>query len=204
MKNILPRSLAILFAIIVFGSCCIHHKTFAQSDRIDTHRPKFPVIECVPCGNLQNTNENFITTEAFGPSGSFAAGFEMGHNFANLRIYGAAGISYWPFRPPNVTLTGQFGIVGFNPNFPIHPEIGIGYSEWAISKNYDGSVPLHPSIKNVLVGKGNYQMWHAYAGLSIKVPYSNIDLSLRIYKMETLKPQGHDSWYPGIVCGFRL
>jgi len=200
MRKILP----LIFAVVIFDSCCIRNKTFPQSDRFDTHHPNFPVIECKECGDLKNSNEGFFTTEALGPSGGLSFGIELGHNYNNLRIYGSAGVSYWPFRPPTTTFSGQFGIVLFNPNFIIRPEIGIGYADWMINGKQDGLTQLHPSLPKALVGKGSYQSWQAYGGLRIKIPYSSIDLGLRVYKIETLKPTGYNSWYPGIICGFRF
>lgn len=194
----------LIFAVLLLDSCCIRHRTFAQSDRFDTHRPNFPVIECIPCGDQRNVNENFITAEALGPAGGIALGLELGHNFDHFRIYGAGSFSYWWMRRPDATFTGEIGILPLNPNFMIRPDIGIGYSDWIIQGKYDGAVPLHPSMSKVLVDKGSYQMWHVYGGLRIMVPFSNIDLGLRMYKMETLNPKGHQAWYPGFICAFRF
>ncbi len=200
MKKILP----FLLAILMQQSCCIVHKTFSQSDRIDTQRPKTPIIECIPCYGLRNVNENFTYVEALGTSGSYSAGIELGHNFNNIRMYGAASASYWPWQAPNATFTAQFGLVGLNPNFIIRPEFGISLSEWIISGNPDQKIPLHPAMKKVMVEKGNYPSWAPYGGIRLAFPESSLNISLRIYRLNTLKPKDYSAWYPGIVFGCRF
>jgi hypothetical protein len=210
MKKILPLFHAslklcwIFFAAFIFQSCCIRHKTFAQSDRFDTHRPNFPVIECIPCAGLHNVHEHFSWIEVMGPSGSYTAGLELGHNFDHLRMYGSAGISYWPYRAPQVTLTGQLGIVAMNPDNKLRPELGAGISDWWVNGDKENLYRLHPSMKSAMVNPGNYSCWQVYAGARIAIPFSSVNLSLRIYRLETFKSPNYTSWYPGIVCGFRF
>ena len=210
MKNI-PRIFRtaikfslLFFVAIFFHSCCIHHKTFAQSDRFDTHRPTFPVVECIPCAGLHNVHEHFSWVEILGPSGAYSAGLELGHNYDHLRIYSSSGISYWPNRSPNFTLTQQVGMVALNPDFKLRPEFGAGLSNWWVAGNKDSEYQLHPSMKNMKVQPGTYSLWEIYGGLRIAVPYSSVNLSLRIYYLETFKNKNYNSFYPGITCGFRF
>ncbi|HEU4718891.1 MAG TPA: hypothetical protein VFU15_13700 [Bacteroidia bacterium] len=187
-----------------FGSCCIYRPSIAQSDRIDTHRPPFPIVDCVPCHDLRNRSENFSWMEVMGPSGSFAAGMEAGRNFSYLRLYGAAGISGWAWRGPNASFLANAGIAIGNPNFFVRPDIGAGFSEWWLKDPRGKTVQLHPALKTSVEKGGYYPAWNVYGGLRFAFPFSSVNLSLRLYRVSTFGNTSASAWYPGIACGFRF
>lgn len=188
-------------ALLLLNSCCIRFRGYAQSDRFDTHRTG--ILDCVPCSQLVNKPEHHLWIEGYGVSGNASAGMELGYNFNQLRLYGSAGFSWWPSPVPKTTISGQIGMVGFSPNQIFRPEAGMGLGEWFLT-NPDKSGKLHPAAGFPIAEKGNYPFWNAYAGLRITVPYSNISLSMRIYRLSAFGKVNHTSFVPGLTCGFRF
>lgn len=195
------KKLVLLFLPAVCAvSCCILPRSYAQSDRFDTHKTPF---ECIPCKGLTNKPEHFVWVEGYGTSGNASVGMELGYNFNHLRLYGSGGFSWWPSPVRKTTVNGEFGIVGLSPDKYIRPEAGIGLGEWFINEE-DHPGKLHPAHGFPIAEKGQYPFWNAYAGMRMAIPYSNISLSLRMYRLNAFGTVNHSAFAPGLVCGFRF
>jgi hypothetical protein len=192
------------FYVFVFQSCCVVYPSSAQHDVYDTHKPTIALVECIGCGDNRNTSEHFIRTEFAGLSGNYLFGIEPNFNFNRMSINAFAGVGYWPWPAKKTAFAFQFGFIAVDPNNRIRPEIGFGYNGLLVRGPENAPIPIHPAKQAPLYSSGNFNGWHGYAGVRIDVPQSNMNISLRIYRLQFYKPASFSAFYPGIQLGFRF
>lgn len=191
----------ILLLIIstAFTACCYRRPTSAQSDRFETRHPRVPVIECISCGDLKNKPENLLWTEARGTSNRWMLGGEFGFNFDNLRLFADAGTRWWPNGDLTWANRQQIGFVPFNPNWKLHPEIGIGLHQ----RFFRSNTIIVTTMGDQLSRKSPEYYWQTFAGLRYAIPYSNVILGPRVYRLQEFTTNRVD-WNFGIQLSFRL
>jgi hypothetical protein len=189
-------SALLLLIPVCIASCCYRRPTSAQSDRFDTHHPRVPVVVCPSCGDLRNRSEHFLWAEARGTSNRWMIGGESGYNFNHARIFADAGTRWWPDGNLTWAHRQQIGIVPFNPNWLLHPEIGIGlhqrYFRCTIFLMCDPPHRPEPEF-----------YWQSFAGIRYAVPNSNVVMVMRAYRLQNFYTQRAD-WNFGIQLSFRL
>lgn len=191
-----------LFILLFCGmitSCCIRRQTYAQSDRFDTHNPFLPIVECIPCGNLQNTSETSIWTEAYGAIGKWMIGVESGYNFNHFRLFGDAGVHWWPSGKMSWAYREQVGMALLNPNKIFRPEIGIGLQQ----RYFRGGNTITTPSGDIFQPYAPSMMHQAFMGIRVNIPASNMILSLRTYRIQEFRSSKVD-WNIGIQLGFRF
>lgn len=194
------RNIVLLLVFsLAFTSCCYRRPTSAQSDRWDTHHPQVPVIECIPCGDLRNKPENFIWTEARGTSNRWMVGGEYGFNFDNFRLFADAGTRWWPNGNLTWAHRQQIGFVPFNPNNKIHPEIGIDLHQ----RYFRSYTTMVTPTGDQLIRNSPEYYWQTFAGIRFAIPYSNVVLGTRVYRLQDFSTKAAD-WNFGIQLSFRL
>lgn len=196
----MKKILLLLLPVALLSSCCIKPPRYAQSDLLDTHRKYF---ECLPCEGKQNKPESYLTLEGYGPSGKIAAGAEFGYNFMLAGVYGNLNYGWWPSPSKRSTVYGEIGLLGFNPNLSVRPEIGIGMGQWMI-RPAEQPVRLHPNGNFPLVQEGHYSFWQAYAGIRWSVPATNISVNPRLYYLHDKGGFKGSAWVPSVCLGFRF
>jgi hypothetical protein len=190
---------ALLLAIVLLQSCCIRRPTHAQSDRFDTHHPRTPIIECIPCATVKNSATTTLWTEAWGVSNQWMVGIEPGYNFNHVRLFADAGTHWWPSGNMTWAHREQVGIALFNPDLFIRPEFGAGLHQ----RYYRSEVRMQTSSGEQFVRTPTDFYWQGFGGLRCNVPYSNIEISARVYRLQNLNTAAHD-WNFGIQLAFRL
>jgi hypothetical protein len=201
VKNVL---LSFILLTGLLNSCCLHRRTYAQSDRTDSHKPSWSPVECIPYNGLKNKPENFAWLETGGTSGAVSGGLEFGYNFNSLRLYAAVGAGWWPSPVPQTTVSGNAGIILLSPDYWLRPELGCGFTEWMLRSEQDQAGKLQPAKAFPHLPPGNYNAWQAYSGIRIAVPESSVNLGLRIYRLQSIRPGNYSGFYPGLQFGFRF
>lgn len=191
--------LLLLITSAVLTSCCYRRPTSAQSDRWETQRPRVPVIECYQCGDLTNRSEMFLFSEAWGTSNKWMVGAEYGYNFYNMRLFSDAGIHYWPSETMGWAYREQIGVVPFNPNRQLHPEIGLGLHQ----RQYRNEVVISTPTGDQIIRKSPDFYWQTFAGLRYSINHTNVVLGLRTYRLEEFSSNNVD-WNIGLQVSFRL
>ena len=191
--------LLLLTVATAFTACCYRRPTSAQSDRFETKRPRVPVIECYECGDLTHRSEMFLFSEAWGTSNKWMLGAEYGYNFSQSRVFADAGIHYWPSRTMGWAYREQIGFVPFNPNWQLHPEIGMGLHQ----RLYRNEIVIQTPTGDQIVRKTPDYFWQTFAGVRYSIRYSNAVIGIRSYRLQNFETRGAD-WNFGIQLSFRL
>lgn len=191
--------ISIAVIIVTASSCCIRRPTHAQSDRLDTHNPFLPIVECIPCSTLKNSPEMVLWSEGWGTSGKWMTGIEPGYNFSHLTLFSDVGTHWWPGGSMSWAHREQVGAVFFDTDWMIRPEIGIGLHQ----RYYRSGLIMNTPTGEQFIRRQPDFFWQSFAGIRVNIPYSNIVLCLRTFRMQQFDEQKAD-WNFGIQLGFRL
>lgn len=190
---------ALAFILLTISSCCIRRPTHAQSDRLDTHNPFLPIIECIPCSTMKNSPQTSLWTEAWGTSGKWMIGFESGYNFSHVSVFADAGTHWWPGTSMSWAHREQVGIALLDPDAFLRPEMGIGLHQ----RYYRSGSIINTPTGDQFIRKQPDFFWHSFAGIRINIPYSNLTLSMRTFRLQEFEDLKAD-WNFGIQLSFRL
>ena len=180
-------------------SCCFVRPTSAQSDRLETRNPFVPVVECVPCSTFRNKPEFNLWTEAWGTNNKFMIGIEPGYNANYFRVFADAGTYIWPSGNLKFAHREQMGFVLLDPDLFARPEIGFGLSQ----RYYRNGVNVITSTGNTFVEAAPDFYWQGFMGIRFNVPYSNMVICTRTYRLENFDGSGHD-WNFGLQFACRF
>jgi hypothetical protein len=196
MVRIVIFSLAIA---AIAQSCCFVRPTSAQSDRLETRNPFVPVVECVPCYTMRNQPEVNLWTEAWGTNNKFMIGIEPGYNANYFRVFADAGTYMWPSGNLKFSHREQIGLAILDPDLFARPEIGIGLHQRYYRS--EGNITTPTGI--VSMEKQPDLFWQSFFGIRFNIPYSNMVVSTRMYRLENFNGTGHD-WNFGLQFACRL
>lgn len=180
-------------------SCCFVRPTSAQSDRFDTHNPRTPIVECIPCSTLRNQPELNLWTEAWGTNNKFMIGVEPGYNANYFRVFADAGTYMWPSGNLKFSHREQIGLVILDPDLSARPEIGVGLHQ----RYYRSDGNITTPAANAILEKQPDLFWQTFAGIRFNIPYSNMVVSTRVYRLENFDGSGHD-WNFGLQFACRF
>jgi hypothetical protein len=126
-------------------------------------------------------------------------GIEPGYNANNLRIYADAGTYLWPSGNMKFSHREQLGIVLLNPDFTLRPEIGVGLHQ----RFYRNGMYLTTTSGQVFQPEAPDYFWNCFAGLRINIPYSNMVVSTKVYRLQNFEDNRPD-WNFGLQFACRL
>jgi hypothetical protein len=191
-----------VFSLVIAAlcqSCCFVRPTSAQSDRFDTHNPRTPIVECIPCSTLRNQPELNLWMESWGTNGKVMFGIEPGYNANHFRVFADAGTYGWFSGSMKWSHREQVGVAIFDPDLFARPELGVGLHQ----RYYRSGEYQTTPTGQVFVNTPADFYWQTFAGIRFNIPFSNMVVSTRAYRLENFDGSGHD-WNFGLQFACRL